>query len=89
MLPAEMTTTMPARVARSTACTIGSVAAGSQIGWPSDRFITSIPSAALLTVAKSIAAMTSLLNPPPVASSTFRPISRAPWATPLYCPPDC
>jgi hypothetical protein len=29
MLPADTTTTMPARTARSTACTIGSVAAGS------------------------------------------------------------
>src|SRR5262245_59053623 len=41
-LPADTTTTMPARDACSTACTSGSVAADSKIGWPSDRLMTSI-----------------------------------------------
>ena len=34
---------MPAFVAFSTACTSGSVAAGSKIGWPSDRLMMSMP----------------------------------------------
>src|SRR5687768_5239396 len=37
LLPAETTTTMPAATARSTACTSGSVAADSRMGWPSER----------------------------------------------------
>jgi hypothetical protein len=41
-LPAEVTTTMPACVAFCTASTSGSVAAGSKIGCPSDRLMTSI-----------------------------------------------
>jgi hypothetical protein len=48
--------------------------------------MTSIPSAVLFAVAKSIAAMTSLVNPAPVASSTLRPIRRAAVAAPTYLP---
>src|SRR5688500_14955826 len=40
-LPVDTTTMMPARDACSTACTSGSVAADSKIGWPSERLITS------------------------------------------------
>ena len=36
---------MPARDAFSTACTSGSVAACSKIGWPSERLMMSMPSA--------------------------------------------
>ena len=43
MLPAAQTTTTPASQSESTACTRGSVASDSLIGWPSDRFTTRMP----------------------------------------------
>ena len=61
LLPADTTTTMPARTACSTACTSGSLAAGSNTGWPSDMLMTSMPSAALLATAKFKALTTVLV----------------------------
>ncbi len=81
-LPADTTTTMPAREACSTACTRGSVAADSKIGWPSDRLMTSMLSASLLTIANSIARIASSVDPWPCPLRTFRPIRRASGATP-------
>ena len=82
ILPAAMTTMMPARDAASTACTSGSDAAGAKGGWPSDRLMTSTPSASRFTIANSIAAMTSLVEPVPLSSRTRRPIRWAAGATP-------
>ena len=44
-----------------TACTSGSSAAGSQIGWPSERLMMSILSLYLFVMQKSIAAITLLV----------------------------
>ncbi len=58
---------MPACVAFSTARTSGSVAAGSKIGWPSDRLMMSMPKVWRFAIANSIARITSLVLPAPFA----------------------
>src|SRR5688572_17722676 len=82
LFPAEETTRMPAFDAAWTACTSGSSAADSYGGWPSDRLMMSMPSAFLLTVANSTAAIRSLVLPPPVAVRTLSPTNDTPGATP-------
>ena len=82
LLPADATTTMPLATARSTACTRGSVAAGSKIGWPRDRLITSMPYVARLSIANCTARTTSLVRPDPCASSTLSEINRTFGARP-------
>ena len=47
-----------------------------------------MPSALLFAIAKSIAAITSLVEPLPELFSTRSPMRRALGATPAYCPPD-
>src|SRR5689334_23251160 len=61
LFPADTTTTMPAATACSTACTSGSLAAGSYTGWPSDMLMTSMPSVALFFTAKLTAFTTQLV----------------------------
>ena len=66
-LPADATTTSPARLARSTACTSGSSTQLSSTGLPSERLMTRSRYAARLAIAQSIAAMTSLVRALPLA----------------------
>ena len=81
-LPADDTTVMPARTAASTACTSGSLAAGSKMGWPSDRLMTRMLYCARLAMAHWMADTTLLVVPWPRLLSTRRPIRCASPATP-------
>ena len=81
-LPAEATTTMPARTARSTAWSSGSSRYDCVTCVPSDMLITRMLCSARCSMAQSTASITSATWPEPSSPSTRRLIRCAPGAIP-------
>ena len=87
-LPADTMTVMPARQARSTAWSIGSIAVGPLGIAPRDRFRTSMPYCTRWSTAQLIPLTTVAIVVCPVAPATLTDTRFAPGASPGYCPPD-
>ena len=82
MLPAEATTTMPARTARSTAWSSGSSRKLCVTAVPSDMLMTRMLNSARCSMAQSTASITSPTRPEPSLPSTRRLMRWAPGAMP-------
>src|SRR5205807_5272338 len=87
-LPAETTTTTPARQAASTAWSRG-LSTVEVVGMvPRDRLSTLMPSRARLATTQSMPAMTVAMSVTPLAPATLTDTRRAPGASPSYSPPE-
>ena len=88
-LPAATVTRMPASVARCTAWHSGSSRSDSITGCPSETLTIRMFHARRLSMAQSIASMTSLVCPEPSAPIAFRLTMCAPGATSRMMPAMC
>ncbi len=88
MLPAEVTTTMPALQACSTAWSSGSRADGEGGSTPREMLSTWIPSTASLSIAHCTPSMTVPSEVTPLLPATLMDTRSASGATPVYWPPE-